>query len=52
MFQGPIDSATVHPREIVKTALRYNASAVILAHNHPSGVVVPSAAGGHYAPYR
>ena len=44
MFQGTIDSATVHPREIVKTALRHNASAVILAHNHPSGVAEPSAA--------
>ncbi len=44
MFLGTIDSATIHPREIVKTALRHNASAVILAHNHPSGVAEPSAA--------
>ena len=44
MFLGSLDSATVHPREVVKTALRYNAGAVILAHNHPSGVADPSAA--------
>ena len=44
MFQGTIDSATVHPREVVKTALRHNAGAVILAHNHPSGITEPSAA--------
>ena len=44
MFQGTIDSATVYPREVVKTALRHNAGAVILAHNHPSGITEPSAA--------
>lgn len=44
LFQGTIDSATIHPREIVKTALRHNASAVILAHNHPSGIAEPSSA--------
>ena len=44
LFLGSIDSATVHPREIVKTALRHNASAIILAHNHPSGVAEPSSA--------
>lgn len=44
MFLGTIDSATIHPREVVKTALRHNASAVILAHNHPSGVAEPSSA--------
>ncbi|MGR6980230.1 RadC family protein [Testudinibacter sp. P27/CKL/0425] len=44
MFFGSINSAYVHPREIVKTALEYNAAAVILAHNHPSGVAEPSAA--------
>lgn len=37
LFRGTIDSATVHPREIVKQALLYNAAAVIIAHNHPSG---------------
>ena len=42
MFQGTIDGASVHPREVVKAALRLNAAAVILAHNHPSGVAEPS----------
>ena len=42
LFQGTIDSATVHPREVVKAALQRNAAAVVLAHNHPSGVAEPS----------
>ncbi|MDP6164875.1 MAG: DNA repair protein RadC [Gammaproteobacteria bacterium] len=42
LFYGTIDSAAVHPREVVKTALRYNAAALILSHNHPSGVAEPS----------
>lgn len=42
MFHGTIDSASVYPREIVKAALKYNASAIILAHNHPSGDPTPS----------
>jgi len=42
LFQGTIDSASVHPREVVKLALAKNAAAVILAHNHPSGVAEPS----------
>lgn len=42
MFRGTIDSAAVYPREIVKTALIHNAAAVVLAHNHPSGVSEPS----------
>lgn len=37
MFRGTIDSAAVYPREVVKAAIRYNAAAVIFAHNHPSG---------------
>lgn len=41
-FSGTIDSAAVYPREIVKRALHNNAAAVILAHNHPSGVAEPS----------
>lgn len=41
---GTIDGATVHPREVVKTLLQYNAAAVIFAHNHPSGVAEPSQA--------
>ena len=44
LFQGTIDGATVHPREVVKRALARNAAAVILAHNHPSGVAEPSQA--------
>jgi DNA repair protein RadC len=44
MFQGTIDGASVHPREVVKEALKQNAAAVILAHLHPSGVAEPSQA--------
>lgn len=44
LFLGSIDSATVHPREIVRSCLELNAAAIILAHNHPSGVAEPSAA--------
>lgn len=43
LFYGTIDSASVHPREIAKAALKHNALAVILAHNHPSGNSEPSA---------
>jgi len=42
LFYGSIDRATVHPRELLKRALTYNAASVILAHNHPSGVAEPS----------
>jgi len=44
LFRGTIDGASVYPREVVKAALRHNAAAVILAHNHPSGVAEPSRA--------
>jgi len=44
LFRGTLDGASVHPREVVKRALQHNAAAVILAHNHPSGVAEPSAA--------
>ena len=44
MFRGTIDSASVYPRELVKEALRLNAAAVIVSHNHPSGNPEPSAA--------
>lgn len=44
LFEGTIDGAAVYPREIVKTALSHNASAVVLAHNHPSGWPEPSQA--------
>jgi len=43
-FSGTIDGCSVHPRVIVKHALDHNAAAVILAHNHPSGVTDPSSA--------
>jgi DNA repair protein RadC len=42
LFRGTIDGASVHPREVVRRALRANAAAVIFAHNHPSGVAEPS----------
>ncbi len=42
LFRGTIDTAAVHPREVVKEALKRNAAAVIFAHNHPSGVAEPS----------
>jgi len=44
LFRGTIDGASVHPREVVKEALAHNAAAVILAHNHPSGIAEPSQA--------
>jgi len=42
LFRGTIDGATVHPREVVRAALKHNAAALIFAHNHPSGVAEPS----------
>ena len=44
LFRGTVDGAAVHPREVVKEALASNAAAVILAHNHPSGIAEPSQA--------
>jgi DNA repair protein RadC len=44
LFQGTIDGAEVHPREVVRAALRLNAAAVLVAHNHPSGEIEPSTA--------
>ena len=44
LFRGTIDGASVYPREVVRTVLSTNAAAVIVAHNHPSGVAEPSAA--------
>jgi DNA repair protein RadC len=44
LFRGTIDGASVYPREVVKQALARNAAAVILTHNHPSGVAEPSQA--------
>lgn len=44
LFQGTLSQTSVYPREVVKRALAHNAAAVILAHNHPSGVAEPSQA--------
>ena len=44
LFRGTIDGTSVYPREVAKEALDCNAAAVILAHNHPSGVAEPSQA--------
>ena len=44
LFRGTIDSASVPVREVVKEALKHNSAAMIVAHNHPSGVAEPSAA--------
>lgn len=44
LFQGTIDASPVYPRIVVQRALKHNAAAVILAHNHPSGVAEPSRA--------
>lgn len=42
LFEGTVDSSAVYPREVIKDALRYEASALIFAHNHPSGDPEPS----------
>ena len=44
LFFGTVDGASVYPREVVRRCLEHNAAAVILAHNHPSGVAEPSRA--------
>lgn len=44
LFRGTLTQASVYPREVVKEALQLNAAAVILSHNHPSGVAEPSRA--------
>lgn len=44
LFRGTLNGTAVYPREIVKQALKHNAAAVILVHNHPSGVAEPSRA--------
>jgi DNA repair protein RadC len=44
LFRGSFDIATVHAREVVRQCLAHNASAVIFAHNHPSGIAEPSSA--------
>ena len=42
LFSGTIDGAAVYPREIVRSVIKHNACAVVLVHNHPSGMVLPS----------
>ncbi len=42
LFQGTLDAATVHPRVVVQRALAANAAAIVMFHNHPSGVAEPS----------
>lgn len=44
LFRGTVDGANVYPRQVIKRALAHNAAALILAHNHPSGVCEPSVA--------
>ena len=44
LFQGSLTQTSVYPREVVRAAMRHNAAAVILAHNHPSGISEPSRA--------
>ncbi len=44
MFHGTLTQTSVFPREVVRRALALNAGAVVLAHNHPSGVAEPSRA--------
>ncbi len=47
LFEGTLMQTSVYPREVVRRALQLDAAAVILAHNHPSGVAEPSLADGH-----
>lgn len=47
LFRGTLTQTSVYPREVVKSALRFNAAAVMFAHNHPSGSVTPSRADEH-----
>jgi DNA repair protein RadC len=44
LFRGTVTQTSVYPREVVKMALKFNASALIIYHNHPSGVCEPSRA--------
>jgi DNA repair protein RadC len=44
LFKGTIDAASVYPREVLRRAMHHNAAALILAHNHPSGIAEPSQA--------
>ncbi|MOA42525.1 hypothetical protein D3C78_1645790 [compost metagenome] len=42
LFNGGVSSAVIHAREVVKAALKYNAAALVVGHNHPSGDSEPS----------
>jgi len=44
LFVGTVNAASVHPRQVIRRALAHNAAALILAHNHPSGITAPSEA--------
>ena len=44
LFYGSINQTTVHPREVVKAALKHNSAALVVVHNHPSGKAQPSIA--------
>lgn len=44
LFSGSVDSASVYPREVLRQVMHHNAVAIILAHNHPSGIAEPSQA--------
>jgi DNA repair protein RadC len=47
LFRGTLTQTSVYPREVIKSALRLNAASVVFAHNHPSGVTLPSRADEH-----
>ena len=47
LFRGTLGETSVYPREVVKAALAANAAAVVFAHNHPSGIAVPTDADDH-----
>ena len=47
LFHGTINGTSVHPREVIKKTMEYNAAALIFAHNHPSGLAEPSRADRH-----
>ena len=44
LFKGTINAAAIYPRVVIQKILQYNAAAVILSHNHPSGISTPSQA--------
>ena len=47
LFRGTLSQTSIYPREVVKRALYHNAGAVVLSHNHPSGLAEPSRADEH-----